>query len=207
MQNYYNDFEYGGGYYDGYAETEEERRKREQELANRAVQTQEIKTFGDGTVEETTKTEYAPAVQPAVAQPVAPVAPSTTLVMVMFPVQATPASVTVALTVMTLLLILEYAREHVAPEGVKVAVPKGTLQTTVPFTPFRVAVKLIVEGVGLPRALTLNEVVSAATVTPRTPVHNSRGEAANNNTSLVLTTVAILHHHFHFYSCVHPIWI
>lgn len=75
MQNYYNDFEYAGGYYDGYAETEEERRKREQELANRAVQTQEIKTFGDGTVEETTKTEYAPAVQQVAMEPVAPVAP------------------------------------------------------------------------------------------------------------------------------------
>jgi len=75
MQNYYNDFEYGAGYYDGYAETEEERRKREQELANRAVQTQEIKTYGDGTVEETTKTEYAPAVQQVAMEPVAPVAP------------------------------------------------------------------------------------------------------------------------------------
>lgn len=75
MQNYYNDFEYAGGYYDGYAETEEERRKREQELANRAVQTQEIKTFGDGTVEETTKRELSPAVQPTVMEPVAPVAP------------------------------------------------------------------------------------------------------------------------------------
>jgi hypothetical protein len=75
MQNYYNDFEYGGGYYDGYAETEEERRKREQELANRAVQTQEFKTYGDGTVEEITKTEYAPAVQQVAMEPVAPVAP------------------------------------------------------------------------------------------------------------------------------------
>lgn len=75
MQNYYNDFDYSGNYYDGYSETEEERRKREKELADRAVQTQEIKTYGDGTVEETMTREYAPAVQPQAIEPVQAVKP------------------------------------------------------------------------------------------------------------------------------------
>lgn len=68
-------------------ETDEERKRREN-FNNTAVQTQEIKTYGDGTVEKITKEEmpgdYAPAIQPVavqpvqqmpVQQPVAPVAP------------------------------------------------------------------------------------------------------------------------------------
>jgi len=75
------------GNYLGDWETEEERKKREEELANTPVATQEIKTYGDGTVERTTTEEYAPAIQPVavrpvqqmpVAQPVArPVSPET----------------------------------------------------------------------------------------------------------------------------------
>jgi len=77
------------GNYIGDWETEEERRKRE-ELANTAISTQEVKTYGDGTVERITKEEvpgdYAPAIQPRavqpvqqqpVQQPVAPVNPDT----------------------------------------------------------------------------------------------------------------------------------
>lgn len=60
-------------------ESEEERRAREaQELADHAVQTQEIKTYGDGTVEKTTKESLPPELQRAQAayqQTVAPVAP------------------------------------------------------------------------------------------------------------------------------------
>lgn len=61
-------------FYDPYTgqevETEEERQRREQEqarrqeLADTAVQTQEIKTYGDGTVERITKQEIAPEMQP-----------------------------------------------------------------------------------------------------------------------------------------------
>jgi hypothetical protein len=86
------------GNYLGDWETEEERKKREEELANTAVRTQEIKTYGDGTVERVTKEEMpgggvmAPAVQQvaiqptaavqpvqrtAVSQPVAPISPDT----------------------------------------------------------------------------------------------------------------------------------
>jgi hypothetical protein len=80
------------GNYLGDWETEEERKKREEELANTAVRTQEIKTYGDGTVERVTKEEMpgggvmAPAVQQvaiqpvqrtAVRQPVAPISPDT----------------------------------------------------------------------------------------------------------------------------------
>lgn len=70
-------------FYDPYTgqevETEEERQRREQEelrrkeLADTAVQTQEIKTYGDGTVERIIKQEIAPEMQPA--KPIAPVAP------------------------------------------------------------------------------------------------------------------------------------
>lgn len=64
-------------YYDPYSgqevETEEERLKREQELANTAVHTTETKTYGDGTVEQVTKQEIPPQAQ--VTAPVAPVAP------------------------------------------------------------------------------------------------------------------------------------
>jgi len=72
------------GNYLGDWETEEERRKREEEYANTAIKTQEVKTYGDGTVERTTKEEMAPAIQQprvrpvqqtAVAQPVAPISP------------------------------------------------------------------------------------------------------------------------------------
>jgi len=63
----------------GEYESEEERRAREaQELADHAVQTQEIKTYGDGTVEKTTKESLPPELQRAQAayqQTVAPVAP------------------------------------------------------------------------------------------------------------------------------------
>lgn len=75
MQYYNNDFDYSSGYYDGYSETEEERRRREKELADQAVQTQEITTYGDGTVEETTTREYAPAVQQMAVEPIQPVEP------------------------------------------------------------------------------------------------------------------------------------
>lgn len=61
-------------FYDPYTgqevETEEEKQRREQEelrrkeLANTAVQTEEIKTYGDGTVERITKEEIAPEMQP-----------------------------------------------------------------------------------------------------------------------------------------------
>ena len=62
----------------GEYESEEERRQREQqELADTAVQTQEIKTYGDGTKEIVTKQELPPELQrqqAAYAQAVAPVA-------------------------------------------------------------------------------------------------------------------------------------
>lgn len=62
------------GNYLGDWETDEEREKREQLEANRAVQTQEIKTYGDGTVEETTRRELQPAqttaIQPVSVRPV-----------------------------------------------------------------------------------------------------------------------------------------
>jgi len=58
------------GNYLGDWETEEERRKREEELANRTVSTQEITTYGDGTVERTTTEEMAPAIQPVAIKPV-----------------------------------------------------------------------------------------------------------------------------------------
>jgi len=62
----------------GEYETEEERRAREQqELADTAVQTQEIKTYGDGTQEVVTKQEIPPELQRQQAeykQAVAPVA-------------------------------------------------------------------------------------------------------------------------------------
>jgi hypothetical protein len=68
----------------GEYESEEERRARE--LADTAVQTQEIKTYGDGTVEQTTKQSippelqrqqaaYARTVAPAEAPVTAPVSP------------------------------------------------------------------------------------------------------------------------------------
>lgn len=65
------------GNYLGDWETEEERQKREEELANRTVRTQEVKTYGDGTVERTTTEEMAPAIQPVAVKPVQqmPVAP------------------------------------------------------------------------------------------------------------------------------------
>ena len=66
----------------GEYESEEERRAREaQELADTAVQTQEIKTYGDGTVEQITKQSIPPELQRQQAAyqrtvaPVAPVAP------------------------------------------------------------------------------------------------------------------------------------
>lgn len=63
----------------GEYETEEERRAREQqELADTAVHTQEIKTYGDGTREVVTKQEIPPELQrqqAAYKQTVAPVAP------------------------------------------------------------------------------------------------------------------------------------
>jgi len=75
------------GNYLGDWETEEERLKREEEERNRTVHTQEIKTYGDGTVERTTTEEMSPAIRPVavkpvqqmpVAQPVAqPVSPDT----------------------------------------------------------------------------------------------------------------------------------
>lgn len=58
------------GNYLGDWETEEEREKREQELANRTVLTQEVKTYGDGTVERTTTEEMAPTIQPVAVKPV-----------------------------------------------------------------------------------------------------------------------------------------
>lgn len=62
----------------GEYESEEERRAREaQELADTAVETQEIKTYGDGTVEKVTKQEIPPELQrqqAAYQQTVAPVA-------------------------------------------------------------------------------------------------------------------------------------
>ena len=62
----------------GEYESEEERRQREQqELNDTAVQTQEIKTYGDGTVEKVTKEQLPPELQrqqQAYAQAVAPVA-------------------------------------------------------------------------------------------------------------------------------------
>ena len=60
----------------GEYESEEERRAKE--LADTAVETQEIKTYGDGTVEQTTKRSLPPELQQAQAayqQTVAPVAP------------------------------------------------------------------------------------------------------------------------------------
>jgi len=57
----------------GEYETEEERRKREQELANTAVQTEERKIYGDGTQEIITKKEI-----PFVAQVQAPINPEPT---------------------------------------------------------------------------------------------------------------------------------
>jgi hypothetical protein len=60
----------------GEYESEEERRAKE--LADTAVETQEIKTYGDGTVEQTTKRSLPPELQQAqaaYAQTVAPVAP------------------------------------------------------------------------------------------------------------------------------------
>jgi len=60
------------GNYLGDWETEEERRKREEEIANTAVRTQEIKTYGDGTVERVTKEEVPGAAVAPVAQPMAP---------------------------------------------------------------------------------------------------------------------------------------
>ena len=53
----------------GEYETEEERRKREAELANTAVQTHEVKTYGDGSQTQTVKQEIPAG---AVAGPVAP---------------------------------------------------------------------------------------------------------------------------------------
>jgi len=63
------------GNYLGDYETEEERRKRE-ELANTAVHTQEIKTYGDGTQERVTKEEIPGAIAPKTVMTAAgPVAP------------------------------------------------------------------------------------------------------------------------------------
>jgi hypothetical protein len=65
------------GTYLGDYETEEERKKRE-ELANTAVHTQEIKTYGDGTQEKITKEEIPGAIAPkTVSTPAGPVAPDT----------------------------------------------------------------------------------------------------------------------------------
>ena len=58
------------GNYLGDWETEEERLKREEEERNRTVRTQEVKTYGDGTVERTTTEEMAPAIQPVAVKPV-----------------------------------------------------------------------------------------------------------------------------------------
>jgi len=68
-------------FYDPYTgqevETEEERLRREQEelrrkqLADTAIQTQEVKTYGDGTQEVVTKQEIPPEMQPM--QPISPV--------------------------------------------------------------------------------------------------------------------------------------
>lgn len=66
------------GNYLGDYETEEERKKREQ-LANTAVHTTEVKTYGDGTQEKITKEEIPGAVQPrtmpTAAGPIAPTDP------------------------------------------------------------------------------------------------------------------------------------
>jgi len=65
------------GTYLGDYETEEERKKRE-ELANTAVHSQEIKTYGDGTQEKITKEEIPGAIAPkTVSTPAGPVAPDT----------------------------------------------------------------------------------------------------------------------------------
>ena len=73
MAYQYDDF----GNIVGEYESEEERRQREQqELADTAIQTQEIKTYGDGTVEKVTKQEIPPELQrqqDAYKQAVAPV--------------------------------------------------------------------------------------------------------------------------------------
>lgn len=54
-------------------ESEEERRAREaKELADTAVHTTERKVYGDGTVEETTKKEIPPGMQPKVVAPIEP---------------------------------------------------------------------------------------------------------------------------------------
>ena len=45
-------------------ETEEERRKRLEEEANREVRTQTVKTFADGTQEQTVKTQMPGPVAP-----------------------------------------------------------------------------------------------------------------------------------------------
>ena len=65
------------GNYLGEYESEEERKKRE-ELANTAVHTQEIKTYGDGTQERVTKESIPGAMQPkTVATAAGPVSPDT----------------------------------------------------------------------------------------------------------------------------------
>ena len=65
------------GNYLGEYESEEERKKRE-ELANTAVHTQEIKTYGDGTQERVTKESIPGAIQPkTVATAAGPVSPDT----------------------------------------------------------------------------------------------------------------------------------
>ena len=65
------------GTYLGDYETEEERRKRE-ELANTAVHTTEVKTFGDGTQQKITKEEIPGAIQPRTVPTAAgPVSPDT----------------------------------------------------------------------------------------------------------------------------------
>lgn len=65
------------GNYLGDYETEEERKRRE-ELANTAVHTQEIKTYGDGTQQRVTKEEIPQAIQPRTMMTVAgPVSPET----------------------------------------------------------------------------------------------------------------------------------
>ena len=65
------------GTYLGDYETEEERKKRE-ELANTAVHTTEVKTYGDGTQEKITKEEIPGAIQPRTVPTAAgPVSPDT----------------------------------------------------------------------------------------------------------------------------------
>jgi hypothetical protein len=113
------------GNYLGDFETEEERRQRE-EYANTAVSTQEIKTYGDGTVERVTKEEmpggYAPAIQQPTLQPVQAVAPVQET-----PVMQPQVMAAVDPAVFDRMIQAESRGQQFGPNGQILTSPKGAL--------------------------------------------------------------------------------